>query len=168
MYIYHQTPRQFIGWDIRPLNQIKSFDRVLYEQYLQKYKGREHLIKDTIPLLNCGWGDVIFLTAVSPQMWRSVFDTIGHKVSRADYFQIPLAKLDLDSTVVMNYNAHEEETFSWFYPRNVKKIRYIPDKARNYFKEIYATGEFPFWHHLVPQILYRGTLNISGCPTITA
>ena len=167
MYLYHQVPHQFFGWDIVPLNQIKRFDSGLYNRYVEKYAGREHVMQNTIPLLNCGWGDVVFLTAISPENWRKMFDDVGHHVDTLSFYQIPLEKLDLDSAVVMNYNAYEEETFSWFYPRNVKKIGYIPDKARNYFKKIYATGEFPFWHHLVPQILYRGTLNISDCTIIT-
>jgi len=167
MYLYHQVPPTFFGWELVPLNHIKRFDYGLYKKYLQKYDGREDVIRTIIPKLNCVWSDVIFLTAISPEEWRKMFDDVGHRVDTLRFYEIPLEKLDLDSTVVMNYNAHEEVTFSWFYPRNITKIGYVPDKARTYFKETYATGELPFWHHLVPQILYRGTLNISGVRIIT-
>lgn len=167
MYLYHQVPRQFFGWDIVPLNQIKRFDHGLYTQYLQKYKGREHVLKTIIPLLQCGWSDVLFLTAVSPDEWKRVFHTIDHAIDTLSFYQIPLGKINIHSAVVMEYNESNHERFSWFYPRNLKKIGKIPEKTCAYYKEAHDKGEPVFLHHLVPQILYRGTLNISGCPIIT-
>ena len=64
-YIYHIKPEPFMGTSLIPLN---SMDRnsALYKNHAEKYIGRENLMLEVIPKLNCKWNDVVQFSTLNP------------------------------------------------------------------------------------------------------
>ena len=166
MYLYHLVPPRFLGWEIIPLNFLKRIDFEMYKKYFNMYAGRENVTKENIPLLDCMWGDAIFLTAVAPQTWRKVFDELGYPTGKLSYFQIQPEILRLSASAVLDYDENGNKIYKWFDPHNLPDYSTIREATLSYYRQAHKSAEPIFWHHLVPQILYRGTLNISGTPIV--
>ena len=62
--IYHVMPDPFIGTSLIPLNQMDKKGE-LYKFHSEKYKGRENLMEEVIPLLNCRGNDVVQFSAIN-------------------------------------------------------------------------------------------------------
>ena len=48
----------------------------LYKGHARKYEGREHLMEEIIPILNCKWNDVVQFSALNPQVIVDKLKTI--------------------------------------------------------------------------------------------
>ena len=70
--LYHLVPQRVVGSRLLPLNQLRESHPALYEAYARKYQGHEHLLKQPVPGLECLWSDVLFLTAVPPDVIRGM------------------------------------------------------------------------------------------------
>ena len=73
--IYHMVPKPFLGSSLIPLsNMDKSSD--LYSTHAKKYIGRESLMDEIIPILDCKWNDVVQFSALDPQIIVDKLKTI--------------------------------------------------------------------------------------------
>ncbi len=66
-YIYHLKPEPFEGTSLIPLN-LMDKSSPLYLGHAKKYEGREELMLEIIPKLNCKWNDVVQFSALNPQI----------------------------------------------------------------------------------------------------
>jgi hypothetical protein len=67
----------------------------LYKFHSEKYKGRENLMEEVIPLLNCRWNDVVQFSAINPQILIDKLKTIvpGYKPRRTHFFKVPITAI---------------------------------------------------------------------------
>ncbi len=76
-YVYHGVPEQMIGHTLIPLTQMHAVNPELREKYLKKYKGREEVLQQRIPLLDCLWNEVVQLLPLHPRKVRVLQKQLG-------------------------------------------------------------------------------------------
>ena len=88
------------GKILYPLNQLKEHYPKLYNEELSKYKGREHILKDKIPILNCLWGEVLHFSIVNPSNIYSALREAGSKIQgKTKWYKIDPKKLQFGSKI---------------------------------------------------------------------
>ncbi|MFM9890414.1 MAG: hypothetical protein ACKVOE_07250 [Rickettsiales bacterium] len=86
-YLWHNVPASMDGnllWPLKALHEIKP---ELAARYQAKYKGREHIAQLHVPVLDCLWDEVIFLSPIHPQLFNRAMHEAGHKVFSREVFQ---------------------------------------------------------------------------------
>lgn len=93
-------PHRIAGPRLLPLNCLRESFPELYEVHLRKYAGREELLLDRVPGLECHWSDVLFMTAVPLLQIRELHEEAGmfHSILTG----CPLSKAEIRSDAVMN------------------------------------------------------------------
>jgi hypothetical protein len=66
-YLYHMVPADMQGTVLHPLNSLKQSHPELYVAKASKYQGREHVMDQFLPTLECAWNDVLHFTAINPE-----------------------------------------------------------------------------------------------------
>ena len=162
-YIYHAVPLNMTGTVLYPLNQLKGALPELYKSQAKKYKGRECLMEHRIPLLDCLWNDVLFLTAVHPSDFRTAFESVGFPRPRGlRSFQFDISTLDHSRMGVLTDGMGKGEpgVYEPFNPTKLEEYATIPEKTFTYWYDEYARGtKGPFRFLHIPHILYQGTLD---------
>lgn len=178
-YLYHRIPADMRGSILYPLNVLKNKHPEVYNEELRKYKGREHVLNQRIPTLNCYWNDVIFLTAVHPQKLYDLRRKIGFSQisSPIAFFEVNPLNLDIDKLSVFLFHKDEDwknqlppTEFTSFNMSDISKYSHIPDVTKEYFRELYNQGareRIPLFFRYTPHILYRGALETKNLKKIT-
>jgi len=170
-YLYHAVPRQMKGAVIYPRNQLREVDPELYEEYSRKYADRERLMQERITPLNCLWGDVVFLTAVHPAVFRKAFESTGYVRSRP-FRSFEFNASDLDHSQITVLSRMEVNIPTAYKPFSLDKFEEystIPQATFDYWREQKAKGaERPFLYLHIPHILYKGTLDTSLARVVEA
>lgn len=171
-YLYHQVPKNIKGKILYPLNALKNLDPELYTEHVKKYEGRMEVTQQTIPTLNCLWNDVLHLSAIHPlDLKESLVDAGGNKEMQKTCYQIDPYELDIEKTIVYLYSGDfgklSSKDYIQFAPNDIEKYSTITKETKQYYQQEYAKGNKPLMFHMIPHILYKGTLNIEGAAIIT-
>ncbi len=168
-YIYHGVPKNLTGNILYPLNVIKEKFPELYVEKAKKYVGREHVMEQKIPILNCLWNDVLHFSSVNPKALKEALVESGLKDFPMSFYQIDPTLLDSANTVVYLYTSKQktDNDFIPYDPNEVEKFSKVPQATKDYYKEIISSGGNPLMYHLIPHILHKGPLDISNMPIIT-
>ncbi len=164
MYVYHRVPSNMKGSILYPLNALKDIDPELYDLHEKKYEGRMEVMKNRIEKLNCLWNDVLHCSALNPSVISEALNKLG-KESHLKFFEIPVEILEPENTVVYTHSLRErgapipQEDFVEFDPNEVEKYAYLPEETVQYYKETIEAGSNPLLYHLVPHILYKGSID---------
>ncbi len=168
-HLYHSVPRDLHGNVLYPLNTIKEKYPTIYEQEVSKYAGRERLKEMRIPILNCLWNDVLFLSAVNPKEIKQALIDAGLSPDfTMKYYQIDSYLIKpKDAIIYLDKYTYDkdkmnEENFSLYEADNIKDFSIMPQETKDYYKEAIGKRERPFSYHRIPHILYKGTLDITN------
>ena len=161
--LYHFVPKNMKGDVLYPLNELKDIHPAIYEEAKSKYKGREMVMEQHIPFLNCLWNDVLHLTAVHP---NDIKKALG---SERNYkaFVIKPDALEVQKTVVYLYQHKNralkmvKDNFSQYNPDEVGQYSELPKVTKEYYKEMSEKGELPLLFVHVPHILYKASIDTS-------
>lgn len=167
-YLYHAVPSDLKNNKLYPLNTLKDKYPDLYSLKKAKYKGREEVTQQSIPLIDCLWNDVIFLTAVHPQIILDAYRRAGGKVDHPlQYFQIDVDSLQKENIVVAKYLGQDyEKTYELYNSDNAKEYSTIPDRTIDYFISEFAKGNLPLFYAYIPHILYKGVIDTTNLPIV--
>jgi len=164
-YVYHGIPEDMKGTELIPLNEMLKVDPVLRTKYLEKYEGREEILKRKIPLLDCLWNDVVQLLPLNPLQLFELQKTMGaiSEIPDYRYYRIDVTKLDPARTAIYFKTAPGEKnvTVKWLSDVNLEDLQSIPEATKRYYESVIGTGEPVFNYQFVPHILYRGTIDVS-------
>jgi hypothetical protein len=160
MYLYHEAPERFIGTSLVPLSTLRVLNTALYEKYAQKYKGRELVLEIPIHQLLCYWEDVVFLSVINPCVFQQVFDYVGMSTRKMQFFEIDTNELDWSKTVLLDYSMEGEESFHTIRKEELHEYIHVPANAIAYYQETLRKKERVFKYHLVPHILYKGSIDV--------
>ena len=167
-YLYHWVPDNMKGDVLYPLNILKNIDTDIYTAAASKYVGREKVMEQIIPGLNCLWNDVIHLSAVHPSEIKKALAEAGRKKPFSlQYFEIDPHLLDPQNTIVYLYKNNNvleknmEGNFEKFDPDNLDMYSVIPNDTKEYYNKAYSEGKNPLLYHIISHILYKGTIDIS-------
>lgn len=158
------------GTELIPLNKMLEVDPELRAKYLEKYNGREEILKRKIPLLNCLWNDVVQLLPLHP---RQLFELqkeldLIKEIPDYRYYRINIDALDPLQTVVYFKIAPGEEnvTVKWLRDVQLEELHGIPEATRKYYESMVGTDEPVFNYQFVPHIIYKGTVDVSSAQVI--
>jgi len=170
-YLYHAVPENLQGEYLMPLNELKGVHPEIYTKELEKYKGREKLLKVKIPQLNCLWNDVIHMTSVQPKKLDAAFSEAGTELEHRKWFKINPEFLEKNRLLVYLFPDKpfldiSAEDFADFREEDLERYGRMGEKTRDYFREMSAQGRSPMMFHLVPHILYKGKLNIGDLDVV--
>ncbi|MES2436840.1 MAG: hypothetical protein V4519_02420 [Patescibacteria group bacterium] len=173
-YIYHWVPEDMQGDTLYPLNILKDLHPDLYATEALKYTGRERVMQQQIPILNCLWNDVIHFSPIHPWIIKQALIDAGRTKSfTTSFFEIDPHLLTPENTIVYLHKhtdkTHKmtEENFAKFDPDNVGQYAELPQVTKDYYKEMYGKGERPLLFVGVPHILYKGSINTNEIKRIS-
>lgn len=160
------------GTILYPLNSLKKSHPEIHAEHVKKYEGREQLLTVEIEPLKCLWNDVLHFTAVSPQELKTNLAGAGIELSPRDWYKIPVSMIQGDKSIAFIYrrdqgvipNFKEYETFD---PKKIEIYRTVPEDTIEYYREQNAMGKRPLLFHLVPHILYKGSIDTKDLEIIS-
>jgi len=166
-YLYHLVPSQMKEDTLYPLNRLKGLYPEIYQKQVRKYEGREKLMETVIPSLGCLWNDVLFLTAVHPTtLVRELTEAGLPMESSLRFYAVDPAMLDASLLTVYLYRTVPGRStireYESFQVSNLPKYATIHEETKQYFRNQVVNRRRPFLFHLVPHILYKGTIKVSG------
>ena len=167
-YIYHLKPRPFEGTSLIPLNMMNK-EGDLYKNHARKYEGREYLMEEIIPSLNCKWNDVVQFSALDPQKIVDKLKTIQTDLEmfRSEYFKIHVSQIvQIYDAVIYERNKkrvkkdftiedNEIIKFSHLY----KETLQVPEETIDFWNRVRNNGGKYLWFPFVPHILIKGVID---------
>ncbi|CAN5546549.1 hypothetical protein BH10BAC5_BH10BAC5_08840 [soil metagenome] len=173
-FLYHFVRKDLRGDILYPLNMLKTVYPDLYSIQSAKYKDREQLMGYEIPILNCLWNDVLHFSAVHPKKIARAFELAGEPDRHFECFEIDPYSLEMENTIVFLYSGKTMqehlnlENFIAYNPEELARHVNIPDETIEYYREKLSQDKRPLLFHLVPHILYKGSINISNVKRVNA
>lgn len=168
-YLYHIFKIDLKGNILYPLNQLKQVYPDVYKRQAAKYEGREHLMKQKIPILNCLWNDVVHLSPVHPSQIKSALEDAGCKYRKRKYWCIDAHSLKKSDTVIYLYESdkdYAEKEYIRYDPADISRYSQLPQATKDYYKKCADEEREPLLFHRVPHILYKGTIKVTMLKTI--
>jgi hypothetical protein len=169
-FLYHMRPKEMRGDTLYPLNQLHSIHPDLFSLEESKYEGREELMKEKIPTLECLWNDALHFTAVHPSTVIRALRAAGldtSELERSQWFKIPLAALDQSKATIYHDAVLGDGQYETLSESNVSQITDISNETKQYYANTIAAGERPFLFHGVPHVLYKDALDTRGFEIVT-
>src|SRR3989344_769337 len=173
-YLYHRIPKNMKGNILYPLNMLKKKYPDAYEDQVGKYIGREHIMKQRIPMLDCLWNDVLHLSPVHPSEIKKSLIESGNKPDFIlSCYQIDPTLIDVENAIIYLYSFRDrgedikKEDFISYSISNLGRLSSIPQATKEYYKEIFSKDLRPLLYHRIPHVLYKSSLDITSLPTIS-
>lgn len=152
-------PVPFEGTSLIPLN-LMDKESALYKGHAQKYQGRESLMEEIIPILNCKWNDVVQFSALDPQIIVKHLKMIQEdlKPFRIEYFKIHINQIIGNYDAVVSNGKIGKEmsvtTLTTFY----REALSVPQETIDYWNKIKIEGGKYLWFPFIPHIFVKGTI----------
>ena len=155
-FIYHQVPRSMKGGRLFPLNELRDVMPEIYETEIKKYAGREHLLDETVPILNCLWNDVLHFSLVHPVKIKETLLSLGNPF-HYNFFEVPAEILDPSKTVIYLYlrddNQITSDQFIPFSPYGLEGLGALPQLTSDYYAQTVRSGKKLYAYHGIPHVL---------------
>lgn len=170
-YLYHIKPDDMVGDKLLPINELKKQAPDVWQKHAAKYEGREAVTQQRVGILNCGWGDVIFLSAVHPVEVAELMKANGlpNSLSGVEVVKIPTDKLKADKLVALVYDditpGKVKKHYEKYDNSKMPDWSQIPKTTKDYFEQCAKDGEEPFVYWGVTHLLYEGEIDIKDCET---
>jgi hypothetical protein len=169
-FLYHLMPKNMRGNVLYPLNVLRDKYPEAYADAVKKYEGRDEVLNLRVPTLDCLWNDVLHMTAVEPAVVKNELNEAGGKINwPLKFFKIDPDILEPGITTVYLYTQkreHKREDFVDFSPDYVSEFGDIENRTRDYYRKEYSAGRKPLIFYMVPHILYRGSIGVSGLEVV--
>ncbi len=153
-----------VGTILCPLNSLRQTHPEIYAEHVKKYEGREQLLTTEIPPLHCLWNDVLHFTAVAPATLKANLAKADTELPSVAWFKVPAPLLLGENSIAFIYRRDENvvPNFKEYEPFDLARMdayRIVPEGTIEYYKQKKAEGVRPLLFHLVPHILYKGSLD---------
>ena len=150
------------GTILYPLSMLRTTGPQIYNEAISKYNDRTWVLEQKISPLNCLWNDAIHLIAVHPSEIKGALLKAG-KDMLFEFYEIDPHLLNPTLTTVYLYNRPkgEPKEFIPFDPDALEQYSKFPDQTKEYYSKMISAGKDPLLFHLVPHILYKGSIDIS-------
>ena len=170
MPIYHSIPPKLTGQFLQPLNRMKESNPELYSEFVEKYRGREFVLKQRVVNLDCLWNDVLHFSPVHPKFTKQALINCGIPTQVTRWFEIEPDAHGFNSSNTSIF-LHPVREYGDFTDRAEDFVEYSSDKLSQYtalpqatlkhYEECKRDGKRPLLFCWVPHILHRGQLEIS-------
>lgn len=170
-YLYHRVPKDMCGTTLYPLNALKITHPNIYVEAARKYDGRESLLRDKVPFLECLWNDVIHLSPVHPAQIAEVYRELGQEFA-SKWYQIDAEALDMSRAIIYWYkyldfrDKHKPGNFGPFSLDDLTGISELPQITKEYYRSMFKKQQQPLPFVGVPHVLYQGSIDISAAQIV--
>lgn len=176
--LYHRVHNEMKGDTLYPLNVLKTVYPELYEKYRRKYSGREEVLDQKIPILDCLWNDAIHLSAIHPREAQKALKEIGIEFS-GEFFVIDAEQLDSENLVVWtnvldtekgDMGAKDIKYFERFNADCYESLYKIFPKERQmkaWKKYMEENNTNPLIWSRCPHVLYKGEISLKNVEIIS-
>jgi hypothetical protein len=180
-HVYHWKPRDFRGDHIYPLNALRQIHPDLYETQRAKYRGREWLLEERVPLLDLLWNDVVHCATVHP---RAIYTELQRRdpnpIATREWFKIPVVRLRPFHAVYFKHQhappgppgprlADDPAYRADFEPFSEARYREqaaLPAATLAHYDAAFAAGRRPLLFAMAPHVLVAGAIDIAGVAVI--
>ena len=169
MKLYHWVPDPFEGSILYSLNRLRVLYPEVYAKARKKYEGREHITEQRIPIFDCWWNDVVFLSPIHPTIINQKREYYGIPRYEKSFFEIPSERLNKKKMMMFRHRP------KWLISKEPKPSEFVPyqeisrEERKNLsnFPEAaeWAMGKFgkeSFLFAYMPHILYLGNIETKG------
>jgi hypothetical protein len=178
MLLYHLVPEELSGTKLYPLNQLINTSPGAYAKAVAKYAGRERVMQTVIPVFECLWNEVVFLSPVHPEKITKARRQAGLAADynkKKEWFVLDSDALDQSQTLLFRHRPQ------WLINLATDKAEYIPfaevpqgEKARlaempeGALWSIRKFREEALFQSYIPHILYQGVIDVAGADIVFA
>jgi hypothetical protein len=159
------------GKSLIPLNQMDK-DKELFQGYSKKYIGREELIQQSFPLLNCLWNDVVQFSALDPRIIIKELRKYNEDLvlSRKSFYKFSVKDItshyeaivfDRDLTrkdKSFKVEAHEVRKLE---VDSYKELEEVPKRTIEYWKKVKAEGGVFLMFPFITHVMVKGLVDTS-------
>ncbi len=161
-----------LGTILHPLNTLKKSHPRIYHEEVKKYEGREELLTTEVLPLKCLWNDVLHFTAVSPHELKDNLAKAGLEYDEESWFKVPVERIQGEKSIAFIYRRDQGiipdfQEYEVFDAKRMEAYCTVPPETITYYKKMKIEKDGPLLFHLVPHILYKGTLDTSDLAIIT-
>lgn len=177
-YVYHFKPRGMTGSQLIPLNDLQNRHPAAYAEHVKKYKGREQLLQERIPILDCLWNDALHISPINPQIiidtWRAENLYAHARIPESiEVYKIPVDLLNDESTVYFqsfNFDFKSRDPglnkFWQFQKSSFKEQTEVEPQQLNIWKADLEVGRGFFWYSHTKHILAKQEIDTNLCELI--
>lgn len=173
--LYHRARTGLVGTELYPLNQLADRFPDLYQKRQDEYGSRLDITCMKVPILDCLWGDVLFLSPIHPEkICKLRVDTGYPQVTRTFFVVDPdQCGITSENAVIFRHELYEPGQMAL--PRSdivpfgrevIGEYSEIPEKSIAYYRDSFSQGKRPLVYLYMPQVLFRGTLSFVDLPVI--
>jgi hypothetical protein len=144
------------GLVLYPLAQLKERKPLLWSAHVERYGTSKHFLDEEITPLGCKRSEVLFFSPVSPQTIADAIRKVGKSLPRMQAYKFRADILKKEHAVVWRSGNYEH-----YDPTTIGNYSALSETTTEYYKRCDKSEEILPWY-CIPQILYKGTLNISG------
>lgn len=171
-YLYHRKPNIMKGSILYPLNQLRDIYPDIYSLSISKYQGREYLLDQDIPILNCKWKEVIHLSPLHPNLIFKELNKNNIPTRSENFFyKIPIEKLVEDTTVCFKYEFEDgrvtQDQIKAFNKVTFNNLNDLPQETKSWYHLCSKNKEQPLLYHMAPHILTSSRIDILDCEVIS-
>ncbi len=150
-----------------PLNELKLKHPDLYELHLAKYGGREQVLAQRFPCLDCGWSDVVFSCPVHPNKVCAAMAKYRRRfVPSFPYREIPVTDLDPKNLAIWpfrNESFDSGEVIPFDYDL-LSEMQEVPEASTVYFNEQWKKQEPALFFMYIPHVIHKGSIDMRNYP----
>jgi hypothetical protein len=174
--LYHRKSPDFRGSVLYPLNALRDVALDLYERQRAKYAGREDILRQRVPPLNCLWNDVLHFSPVHPSCVAELARAHGLVWREAEWFEIDpgAAGFTPANTAVFRYadtrleGAIPDEEFEHFDIERLARMTALPTSTLEYYRSVAPGSSRYFIFVGVPHVLHRGPVQVAQAQVVLA
>lgn len=163
------------GDELIPLNQMENIFPDIYQDQVSKYKGREKILKRSIPKIDCLWNDVLHFSSISPQIiFSRLRDLEFGSFANIKWFEIPIDTVKNLPVVIYYAPQVPRDNFLLTvddirtFDANVwQEPRILTTETEQYFLNCKNEGKSPLAFQFVPHVLVKGRVSIKDLPEIS-
>ncbi|PKR76712.1 group-specific protein [Halalkalibacillus sediminis] len=174
------VPKELKGEQLIPLNEMKTIDRRLYNQYTKKYiqhPERKKLLTQKIPKIDCLFNDVVHLSPIHPNMIYKSLKEMGIQLDDdMEFYQIPVEQLRPNVNVYYLFKKSNYLSSSIdITPFDIRlldvgqydELLTVPNETIHFYQNGYTKDDPQFaMFHYIPHVFSLGNINLQNVETV--
>jgi hypothetical protein len=179
-YLYHLCADDFRCDELLPLNLLATRYPDIHERELDKWAGRESVIRFPVPHLGVTWGDTVNLAALDPARLVEARRRLGMPFSnllQRRVLRIPLERIAGQAAVVYDSSSHWRNSrpdledvpevpphadFTPFDPGTYDELTEVPSMHLDYLVEQRDAGLPALGFVFIRHVLVAGAVDVAG------
>ena len=167
-FVYHLVPPDLRGSVLHPLNRLRAAYPEVAARQLAKYAGREQVLAQRVPPLDCQWSDVLMFSPVHPAALTAALEEAGHRRVPRRWFAIDATQFTPEDTAIYLPGASPaEERFVPFTPGCLAQYADVSEAQRRFYRRV-APGQPVLLFGGTPHVLYKGSVDIARARVVEA